>query len=141
MEGIGGVTAACTPCRRRWQTARDGDGPAGDLQPHILSANTLTPPSEQLLMKTCVSSSSACQTQRRCWTCRGWGQRQGHVLPVCGRGRVPKAAPCLTEPTGAPSQHGDRPNRHEARCKHGPERLQNTSWNFGQAPHWHGGHA
>lgn len=40
-----------------------------DLQPHVLSTNTLTPTSEELLMKTCVSSSSACQTQRRCWMC------------------------------------------------------------------------
>lgn len=124
MEGIHGVTAACTPCRRRWRTARDGDGPAGDLQPHILSTNTLTPTSEELLMKTCVSSSSACQTQRRCWTCgrsrAGLGDSKGHVLPVCGR--VPTAAPCLTAPREHQPGTGIGPTLQTR-----PKELQNPS--------------
>lgn len=118
MEGIYGVTAACTPCRRRWQAARDGDGPADDLQPHILSANTLTPTSQELLMKTRVSSSSAVRHK----DAAGCAAEVGDGTGPRAAGVWPWPCPlCVTRGTAARARHRDRPHTHGARCKHGPK--------------------
>lgn len=91
-----------------------------DLQPHVLSTNTLTPTSEELLMKTCVSSSSACQTQRRCWMCGRSAAEVGDSVRatccLCGRGRVPMAVPCLTAGTG-PTDTRHAANMAQSSCK------------------------
>lgn len=146
------MTAACTPCRPRWQTARDGDRPRmiysrTSLYKHVHS-HLGGAVNENLRQLFQLLSDTKTRLGVRPERSRGWGQHQGHL---CGRGCVPLAAPRMTAGMGPPARPRDRPNRHEAHCKHGPKYCKHGPkyckpphsfhGEFGPAPNWHDGHA